>query len=234
VPPRGFDSTRDDATTTAAAKGGAGPAPIDPLAMMVGKVEHTFETDADEVSPLLATQIDRAQGRVTSATGELVTDWRRGLFTLNTPRAQGTAGFLRAAGRIDLADVTFAAENRFGALLAIALDDRPLARSERILLQVGAVDRLAGFTTEPVKLAWQGGEYTGHRVQATGRLPWQIERIQATVTLKGAAGRVRAATVLDPNLRPRERREGRAVGADWELPLPPDAIYVHVELAGGG
>jgi hypothetical protein len=228
--PRGFDSTRDDASTVVgAAAPGAGA--IDPLTMMVGKVEQTFDTDADEISPRLAECIDRRQGRVTSATGELVTDWRRGLFTVNTPRAQGVSGFLRAAGPIDLDAVTFTAENRFGALLAIALDDRPLAQAERILLQVGAVDRPTGFATEPVKLAWQGGDYTGHKIVATGGLPWQVERIQASVTLKGAAGRVRAATALDPNLRPFARVAGRDAGADHVLPLPREAIYTLIELA---
>ncbi len=226
--PRGFDSTRDDATTGRGTAGG--PGAIDPLALMVGKVEQTFDTDADEISPRLAAGIDRAQGRVVSATGELVTDWHRGLFTVDTPRAQGASGFLRAAGSIALGDVVFAAENRFGALLAIALDDLPLARSARILLQVGAVDRPTGFVTEPVKLAWQGGDYTGHRIVATGGLPWQVERIRARVTLKAAAGRVRSATALDANLRPIGAVRGRDSGGDYELPLPAEAIYTLVEL----
>jgi hypothetical protein len=228
--PRGFDSTRDDATTVDRPVA-AGAGAIDPLAMMVGKVEQTFDTDADEISPRLAECIDRRNGRVTSATGELITDWRRGLFTVNTPRAQGASGFLHAAGRIELGDVAFTAQNRFGALLVIALDDRPLAQSEKIFIQVGAVDRPTGFATEPVKLTWQGADYTGHKILATGGLPWQVERIQASVTLKGAAGRVRAATALDPNLRPQGRVSGRDAGADHELALPTDAIYLHVELA---
>lgn len=228
MPPRGFDSTRDDATTTGTSA--TGSAALDPLAMMVGKVEHTFDTDADEVSPRLAELIDRRNGRVASATGELVTDWRRGLFTVNSPRAQGATGFLRAAGRIELRDVAFEAQNRFGALLAIALDERPLAQSQKVFIQMGAVDRPTGFATEAVPLEWQGATYTGHKITATGRLPWQVERIHGTVTLKGAAGRVVAATALDPNLRAQARLTGRSSGADFVLPLPAEAIYVVVEL----
>lgn len=229
MPPRGFDSTRDDAAT-AAGPAGAGRGALDPLAMMVGKVQHTYADDADEISPRLAELIDRKNGRVTSATGELVTDWHRGLATIDSPRSQGAAGFLRSAGRIELRDLAFESRNRFGTLLAIALDDRPLAQSQRILLQVGAVDRPAGFATEPVKLAWQGGDYTGHRIVATGGLPWQVERIQATVTLKSAAGRVLSATALDENLRARAAVAGADRGTDYVLPLPPDSLHVLLQL----
>ncbi|MBI5693614.1 MAG: hypothetical protein HZC55_26355 [Verrucomicrobia bacterium] len=229
MPPRGFDSTRDDASTRDA-PGSPGSERIDPLAMMVGKVEHTLDRDTDEVSPRLAELIDRRNGRVTSFTGELVTDWHRGLFTVNSPRAQGATGFLRAAGRIELRDVTWESDNRFGALLAIALDDRPLAASGRILLQVGAMDRPTGFVTEPVKLGWQGADYTGHRIKATGGLPWQVERSLGSVVLKGATARFTSATVLDENLRPRAPLVGRVEGSDLRLKLPAESLYVVVEL----
>jgi hypothetical protein len=229
MPPRGFDSTRDDATTTRATPGSSS-GPIDPLAMMVGKVEISLTTDADEISPRLGEFIDHQRGRVTAITGQLVTDWHRGLSTIDTPRSQGATGFLRAAGRIELGAVAFASQNRFGALLAISLDDRPLATSQKILIQVGAIDRPTGFATEPVKLDWRGGQYTGHRILATGRPPWQVERTLATITLKNAAARLATITVLDENLCARQRIAGEVRGADYVLPLPVDAIYTLVEL----
>jgi hypothetical protein len=230
MPPRGFDSTRDDATTTSGRNPASDHSAIDPLAMMVGKVVHTLDQDTDEISPRLAELIDRKNGRVTSATGELVTDWHRGLTTIDSPRSQGATGFLRAAGRIELRDVAFESQNRFGAVLAIALDDRPLAQSQKILLQIGAVDRPTGFATDPVKLAWQGADYTGHRITATGRLPWQVERIQGTITLRGAARRIVSVTALDENLRRRAPVAGEARGPDYVIPLPAESIYVVVTL----
>jgi hypothetical protein len=229
MPPRGFDSTRDDASTFRTASA-AGNTAIDPLAMMVGKVEHALDRDTDEVSPRLAELIDPQRGRVTAITGELVIDWHNGLHTLDTPRSQGATGFLRAAGRIELRDVVFASQNAFGALLAIALDNLPLARSRKILVQVGAIDRPTGFSTQPVKLAWNRGDYTGHRITATGRLPWQVERTHAVITLKNQAARVESVTVLDENLRPRSRLAGETRGADYLLPLPADALYTVIEL----
>ena len=229
MPPRGFDSTRDTADHVRT-NPAAGSTALDPLAMMVGKVEHAFDRDTDEISPRVAELIDHAHGRVTSATGELVTDWHRGLATLNTPRSQGATGFLHAAGRIELGAVAFEAQNRFGALLALSLDDRPLVQSGKILVQIGAVDRLTGFVTEPVRLAWHGQDRTGHRITATGRPPWQVERIHGTVTLKQAAGRVLSATALDANFRPQAALVGSAAGADYVLPLPTESLYVVVQL----
>ena len=228
VPPKGFDSTRHDPAQRSAKA--TNTAAIDPLAMMVGKVEVSYEDDEDQVSPRLAELIDREQGRVTSITGELVTDWHRGLFTLNTRRSQAASGFLRRARRIELGDVIFESQNAFGALLAIALDDRPLATSGSILVQVGAVDRLRGFASEPVPVKWQGSDYVAQRVTQPGGEAWEVEPIQATLTLKGAAGRVRSAVALDENGRETLRLEGRSNGSDFVLTLPPQAIYTLITL----
>lgn len=229
MPPRGFDSTRDDATTRVAEEA-AGSGAIDPLAMMVGKVELSLARDDDEISPLVAQGIDRANQRVRSATGELVTDWRAGVMTIDSPRSQGVTGFLRTRGRVELRDVVFECRNSFGALLAIALDDRPLAASTEILVQAGTIDRPTGFATEPTKLTWNGAEYVGHRIRSTGRMPWQLERIQGHVTLKGMAGRFRSATALDEQLRASEPVTPSVGGTDLVLALPPQSMYVLVRL----
>jgi hypothetical protein len=228
-PPKGFDATRDEGFRLQES-GAEGSGAIDPLAMMVGKVEVTFDRDEDEVSPRLGEFIDRDRGRVTSMTGEVTTDWHRGLVTVNTPRAQGVSGFLREAGTVDLGGVGVASGNAFGAVLAIALDDRPLRDSERILLQVGAMDRLTGARTTLIPLEWQGRQYAGHRVESVGQPPWQVERVRAEVTLKGAAGRVLKVTALDENGRAKGAVAGKAVGADYVVPLPEEVIYTIVEL----
>ncbi|MDO8542195.1 MAG: hypothetical protein Q7S40_17285 [Opitutaceae bacterium] len=229
MPPRGFDSTRDDPALHRT-RGEPGSGAIDPLAMMVGKVEVGFDRDEDEIAPRLAECIDRANTRVRSATGELMTNWGAGLMTINTPRSQGAAGFLRANGRIELRDVALESENGFGALLVIALDDRPLASSEEILVQVGAIDRPTGFTTEPVKLAWNGGDYVGHQIRSTGRMPWQVQRVQGRVTFNGMAARFISATALDEQLRAHALMTASTTGADVTVPLPEESMYLLVRL----
>lgn len=224
--PRGFDAIRDDP----AKRPRDAATSTDRLAMMVGRVEHTLETDDDTIDPRLAQHIDRAHGRVTSITGELVTDWYRGLFTVNTPRAQGAAGFLRAAGRIDLGDVVLESQNRFGALVAISLDGQPLAHSEKILIQVGALDRLSGFRSELTPVSWQGRTLAGERIAALGRPPWQVEKTAARLTLKGAAARLVAATALDENLRALSPLTATFASADLVVPLPSDSLYTLIQL----
>lgn len=227
MPGRGFDATRDDPATFAPGRAGG---KVDPLAMMVGRVEMTYDTDADEVSPRLGEFIDTQRRRVTSITGQLRTDWRHGLVTINAPRSQAIAGFLRANGPVELDDVTFSASNRFGALLAISIDDQPLATAEKILVQVGMMDRLTGFRTRPVKLSSGGRDYAGHEIESPGNLPWQVERVEATVTFRGMAHRVRSATVLDEDGRARLTIRGHTRGPDYVLTLPADSIYTLIEL----
>ena len=229
LPPRGFDSTRDDPALRGQGDSAAHAA-IDARAMLVGKVEVNFETDADEISPALASCIDPAGGRVRSATGELVADWRDAVLTIDTARCQGATGFLGSKGRVELRDVVFECGNTFAAVLAISLDDRPLAEAEEILLQVGLPDRPTGFSTEPLKVTWKGRDYTGHRIRSMGRMPWQVERADGRVTLKRLGGRLVSATSLDEQLRAKVAVPVNTSGADAVIPLPPEAMYVLLRL----
>lgn len=225
MPGSGFDSTRDEGQAAGVAAGA-----VDPLAMLVGKVEFAFDTDRDRVWPELGKYIDRGAGQVRSATGEILTDWKRGICLVDTPRAQGMTGFLRAQGAVGQSDVTWQSQNAFGALLAISLDGKPLRESGRILLQAGAVDRLTGARTTPVEMRWGEKSYAGHQVAAEGKLPWQVERVAASVVLRGAGARLIRATVLDANLAERGAAEVETVGADLRVTLPEDALTTVVEL----
>lgn len=227
MPTSGFDSTRDDANakSTLSASGA-----VDPLAMMAGKVQMHYDSDVDEVSPVLKRCIDRVGRRVTSATGELCTDWGRGLFTIDTMRAQGAIGFLRANGSVDLKTVRFEGRNRFCVLLAIALDKEPLERSQSILIQAGTVDRMKGERTKPIPMEWQGRTYAGHEIEALGKPPWEVEQIDAIVRLKGLGPRMLAATALDENGYALRSLDGKLEDSDFVVELPSEAMYTHLAL----
>jgi hypothetical protein len=82
---------------------------------------------------------------LTSDTGELMRDWQRGLFTIDTPRSQGAVGWLGEAGPVTLADCTIRVTNPKAAVILSSLDGRPLRQSGRIL--VTAVARAVGRRT---------------------------------------------------------------------------------------
>ena len=68
-----------------------------------------------------------------STTGELKLDYGKGLFLVNSPRAQGASGNLSLAGKIELPVVTISSELDLAHILVVPLDDEPLATSRRML-----------------------------------------------------------------------------------------------------
>lgn len=67
--------------------------------------------------------------QLTSVTGEIRTDYNRGIYTVNAPRWQAAAGFLAEQPAITLNDLTIRCRNRYGAIVVVPLDDLPLAES---------------------------------------------------------------------------------------------------------
>jgi hypothetical protein len=155
---------------------------------------------------------------VRSLGDELRWDFARGVVTVNTPRAQGATGFLRAAGRIELADIVIESENEYGTFLAVSLDGEPLRSSRNILLQTGTRDQPYGFRTEPARDGFE-------RITHLGGYPLNVEKIRMQVILKIPGERV--VRVLDENGYPRETRAETTTdsGGRLRIRLPEDSIY---------
>jgi hypothetical protein len=187
---------------------------VDPLVHFAGRTDVTF-TPRGGKSRLadLRPYIDHAGKTVTSSTGQLVLDYGKGLLTLNAPAVQGLSGALRAAGAADLKDIAVASGLELGHIVAVSLDDRPLASSRRILLQAMSEEKPARFQTEP---AGQGVK----RIKNIGQDPWLVRRIAGTVSFKRPdAGRLRV-TALDANGYP-----ARRAGSAARIELAPTTLY---------
>ncbi len=240
---RGWDPTRnpDGTLITDPSAGGAGS--IDTLAALVGRVEIDFTTDADEVSPLLSTHINNSTRTVTSATGELTLHWGQapgvsppnpappsGLLRIDTARAQAAVGHLGAAGLVSLGQVSIRMRNAFGSVAVVSLDGQPLATSQRVLVQAATRENLRRARTEPVNLTRDGVTYLGKRILEIGELPWQMEGVDADLTLRGT-GRIQAIRVLDANGYLRATRPAPALQGDEQtFALSADALYTILEL----
>jgi hypothetical protein len=189
---------------------------LDPLAFFVGPVTQRFHANKKRFETLdLASHIDREQQTVRSTTGQIQWNAADGVVRLNTPRAQGAWGFLGQAGRIELEDIAIECDNEYGSVLAIALDDKPLSRSDRILIQTGTWDQPFGFKTEKV------GKF--QRITNLGGYPLNVRQIKARVTIATEADE---AVVLDGNGYPTSRAVAlEKRGQKRRLTLPADAIY---------
>lgn len=141
----------------------------------------------------------------------LALDAKRGLLLLDRPRAQGVVGFVGAAGRLSLGDVGFECDNEFASLLAISLDDKPLGKSHRILVQMGTREHPYGWKTR------------GDRILDVGGPPLQVERLRAQIFFADTRPTWKA-TILDAS-----GRRGKKQKAKASMKLPEDALYVLLE-----
>ena len=193
---------------------------IDPLSFYVGRVQRAFGEDTESSTEMnLEEQIDRESKTVTSLTGELVWNWGTGLVTIDTPKCQGVAGFLHRAGEVRLGDVAIESDNEYGTIVAISLDDRPLAQSSEILLQAMTVERPYGFR------ASNGRAGT---ITELGSYPFGIERIRARITITLQDGDRFEVLALDANGYPTDTPIAVSAGNDGEsitFDLAEDSVY---------
>ena len=157
--------------------------------------------------------MNHARKRVASSTGELGLNYDKGILTINAARAQGVSGALKSAGATDLKDLDIVSELELGHIIAVALDDQPLARSSRILLQVMSEEQETGRQTEPVSA-------TVKRIVQLGTDPWQVKAFSGTVRFKRDDAAQLKVTTLDFNGYP-----AGSAGTGQEIKLQPATMY---------
>jgi hypothetical protein len=231
TPDGGYDYFRDNPAnfpTTPV----PGTSIVDPAIALVGKAVLDLEDVDSLLLPEVFDSIDYEADVIHSMTRQLTLDASNGLLLIDAPQTQGVNGFLGRVGPIDTSDLRFELRNAFGAIVAVSLDQAPLAASARILVQAFTSDRRTGFAAERVPIDYKGQTLTGVRIINSGVSPYQVEHVDASVTLKGVAARFSRAVALDANLY--ERAGGglaaTVVGDDVVLTLPNDGLYTLIEL----
>lgn len=220
---RTFDPNRNDRF----AEGAQGSTAINPLAFLVGRVEVKYGGDPAKTTHIELTRyIDLSKKTVESVTGELRLNYGVGLCTLDTPRAQGASGFFAdAGGVVRLTDSVIQSTNKYVTVTLVALDDKPLRESYKVLVQVGTVMRPTGWTTRATTVRSKDGNetYQGEKVLQTGKMPWQVANTQVTITLKNAG--LQMAVQLD--LGGYSSRDIPCKSEDGALvvTLPADCLY---------
>lgn len=225
---KSFDPNRNNGNTTEQSNIEKG---ADPLAFLVGPVEVKYGGDPAKTKIAdLSRYIDHDKKIVRSVTGEITLNYGEGLCTVNAPKAQGVTGFLKKAGEIALRDVTIRSGNGYATIAVVAMDDRPLRESHRILVQVGTNARPTGWQTERAEFKSDDGKQTfqGYRIAKTGTPPLRIVNTDVTLVVNNAG--LKKATLLDTAGYPIKEIEGaQANGGKFTLTLPPNAMYVVLE-----
>lgn len=136
------------------------------------------------------------------------------------PKAQGATGFLKKGGTIHCTDVEIQSGNDYATVLVVAMDDKPLKSSGKVLVQVGTTERPLGWKTRPAQVSGHAGE----EVVSFGRAPWMIVNGDVTLVLKNTE--IGQARVLDVNGMPVKELPLTTSGGRQTLKFPADALYV--------
>jgi hypothetical protein len=195
---------------------------LSPAAWFTGPVHIRI---ADETAPPQAADverwIDREEKVVRSRTGELSWNWGQGLATGDAPTVQSACGFLGEVGTVDLPQVKIDLDNHYGAVWLVSMDGRPVAESDRLLLQVMTRQRIGGRVTEPATFEKDGERFEGRRILKTGKGPMEVEVVDGTASLKRPDAEALEVVALDFNGYKREVLPGSAASID----LLPDCLY---------
>jgi len=196
-----LDELRAKDVPPAAMNAKSNPA-IDSLVFFAGRTSTTFtDTPAPSKIADLTPYIDRAHSLVTASNGQLKLDYAKGLLTINAPKAQGISGNLAAAGATTLANITITSDMALGHIIAVPLDNQPLATSARILLQVMSEEQATGFATTPAAGV--------NRITSIGHDPWLVKNLTGTVRFTRPDAATLKVTRLDFN--------------GYPIVIPPDA-----------
>ncbi|MEI8242228.1 MAG: hypothetical protein WCI17_03085 [bacterium] len=223
-----FDPNRDAENLTYA---GGVDLDVSRLAFLVGPVQVTYDSDPARTRIAdLAPFIDGKRQVVRANTGELALDWKRGVFTLDAPRAKAVAGFLKAAGgQFELNGLAIASSNEYATVQVVSFDDLPLRQSRRVLVQVGTAAQLSGWTTRPAKVKVDNRDLDGEEILYTGKPPWLVRNTHVSLSLENP--HLNAATLLDAAGYPRKSVPVERTGDRLRVTLPHDTLYLMLHVA---
>lgn len=188
---------------------------LDPLAFAVGKVDMNISTGASAFRTAdLSKFIDRTTKVVRSQTGELTWNWGQGRVAVIAPKATGVTGFLSTAGKIALKDITIESPLEYGAVLLVSLDDKPIAQSSKMLLQV---------MSEDTNYGWQNSGPNDQGLKTITELggpPIVVKNLAGTISLRRSDAASLKVTALDHNGYP----AGQS-GTAQQINLKPNVLY---------
>jgi hypothetical protein len=211
-----FDTNRD--ATRAAAGPGSGST------FLVGAAQVAFDGDAARASAISLDKLIEP-GLIRADTGQIVMNTAKACCTVDAPMAQGVAAHFVQAPVHQLGDVRFASGNAFGAALAVSMDDLPLNRSKRVLVQYGTQSRPSGWSQAPTQIALKGhAPIAGMEVKSIGGAPWLVEAALLDVAIRNPA--LTSATALDMNGMPIATLPLRRSATQVEFRFPAAAMYV--------
>ncbi len=200
---------------------------VNPLAFLVGPVLTSYsKTPKPDYVTDLSRYIQPTHATIISDTGQIHLNYRSGICKLNTPKAQGVVGFLSRSSEqpFHFANTSITCHNQYASILIVSMDDLPLNRSRRILLQVGTIVRPTNWKSQAATFTVHNQLISGRKVISTGTNPWQVTDIHATVTIDNP--NIHTATLLNPSGYAMASVPVRHQTDTTIIRLPPNTLYI--------
>lgn len=220
-----FDPNRDSYENINPSKETA----ISPLAHLTGRVEVVYDGnhDSTKISAQLESLIDYQNREIKSTNNELNWDYKNGICTMDAPSAQGVCGFVGKKENFELSYITIETTNEYAAINVVSMDDKNIAESSRILVQVGTTYRPTGWKETATDFELNGNTASGFEITNTGKMPWKCAKTLVKLTIKNSG--ITKAIVLNSSGYAKSEIEVLKIGDAVQVQLPEDAMYVILE-----
>lgn len=181
-----------------------------------GKVTQNFTNDKSKVdiNGDLSKYVNEKKMTIKSTTDQLFWDYGNGMLKINTSKSQAVSGFLKSLGSYTLKDVVIDSSNEYATILVTSLDGKPIASSDKLLIQASTEDKLFNFK-----------EKNG-TILDLGQPQIMVKNINAKVTLKNRT-KMKAIS-LDENGYYKSNAKVEAKGKDLKVNLPANSMYTIV------
>lgn len=219
-----FDPNRDAKNNLSAGN----ESNLTPLAFLTGKVEVVYGGDASKtrIAPNLNQLVDLEKKLIRSSSGEMEWDYSKGICQVNSEKAKGVCGFIEG-GKFNLGKVQISSDNNYAAIWVVAMDNQPLERSAKVLIQVGTIYQPTGWMEEEADFKADNQNLHGFKITDTGSMPWKADETQVTVDISN--GNLKKASLLDAAGHVTANVSLRRSKGKVSLTLPRNAMYVIVE-----
>jgi hypothetical protein len=202
---------------------------VSPLAHLTGTVEVVYNGNPDnsKVSAQVTGLIDYQNKKIKASNNQLNWDYKSGICTMDAPSAQGVCGFTGTQQSFELSGVTIETTNNYAAIQVVAMDEKSIRESSKILVQVGTVYQPTGWAETPSDFVVDGKTISGLKITNTGKMPWKCANTQVTIKLKNTG--INQATLLNAAGYAKSTIEISRVADELQITLPANAMYVMLE-----
>ncbi|MFC2124926.1 hypothetical protein ACFLU5_08960 [Bacteroidota bacterium] len=185
----------------------------------ITKVSKSLDLNEEDQTGEYNKYHQESEGVITSETGELKLDYKKGIFTINTEKIQGATGQISDMN-VSLPFLDIDVDNPWISVIAVSEDGQPLQISSHFYLTV----------VTPVKMS--GEEYEDDRkaLKEIGDLPLITQVAEGSITIK-SSGKKLEVIPRTPNGKPMKKMKVKKSSEGFIIELSKGRSFVYEVVA---